>query len=226
MLRIFQIWFDEQSKRNCFQHPAVTLHHNQKLTAYFENQVILDLRPYTDPYVGVWSHKAGQKLPRAANPQFSIDRLVEICEVGGFDVLGFHHMHRRQTILYDQVRVKYNAMFDYLMRRMGLSYSSKVNPRFNVLQNHFIARSEIMNDYTDFLARAVEIMESDRELKAELNSPAPYRPESGRVYPYHPFVCEKLVSAYLHLKPEIVCTFYKRREASLFGPRAKASRAG
>ena len=73
MLRIFQIWFDEESRKNCFEHPAVTPYENPTLTPYFENRVILDLRPYTADYVGVWSHKAGTKIARDGNRHFTME---------------------------------------------------------------------------------------------------------------------------------------------------------
>jgi hypothetical protein len=217
VLTIHQIWFDEESRKNCFVHPAVIPHHNRTLTNYFENQVILDLCPYSSKYVGVWSHKAEQKILRAGNKSFTLERLIEVCNIADFDVLGFHHIYGRQTILYDSVRVKFDIVFDYLMRQLGLDYSSRVTPRFIILQNHFIARSEVMNDYCAFLAKAVHVMESDEALKVELLERVPYREDSPVRYTFHPFICEKLISAYLHVNPRIVCKFYRDAAAQLPG---------
>lgn len=217
MLRIFQIWYDDESRKNCFDHPAVTPYHNAILTPYFESQVILDLRPYSTDYVGVWSHKAKLKIARDGNDHFTMDRLVRICEVGDFDVLGFQHPHRQLNVLYDSVRFKFDAMFDYLMKRLGVAFDSKTRPRFTILQNHFVARAHVMNGYAEFLERAVSIMESDKPLKAELDQRAPYRTDSATKYTFHPFICEKLVSAYLHVNSRLFCRYYREREAVLFG---------
>jgi hypothetical protein len=208
-LGIVQIWFDAESRRSCFDHPAVTLHDNTARTHYFENQVILDLAPYAASHVGVWSHSAQRKLEREGNRDFSLEVLKAICEGGGFDVLGFHHVHRKQVILYDSVRREFDAMFDYLMQKLGVDYSSRVNPRFNILQNHFVATRDVMNGYCEFLRAAVEVMEHDEALKKELWQRAPYRLDSGVDYSYHPFICERLISAYLHLRPRLVCKYYK-----------------
>jgi hypothetical protein len=214
-LSIVQIWFDADSRKNCFDDPAVTLHHNAQCNHYFENQVILNLAPYTGQYVGVWSHSALRKLRRDGNRTFSLEMLKAICDRGGFDVLGFHHVHRRQVILYDSVKPQFDTMFDYLMRQLGVDFSSRINPRFNILQNHFVARADVMNGYCEFLRAAVDVMENDPALKRELFQRTPYRPESAIFYSYHPFICERLISAYLHVNPQLVCKYYKYRAAAL-----------
>jgi hypothetical protein len=108
-------------------------------------------------------------------------------------------------------------MFDYLMKRLDVPYDSTTIPRFSVLQNHFVARSEVMNEYAELLAKAVSIMEDDARLKVELDRPVPYKPDSATTYTFHPFVCERLVSAYLHVHPRLFCRYYREREAALFG---------
>jgi hypothetical protein len=180
------------------------------LTPYFENDVILRLRPYPDGFVGVWSHRAGLKIAREGNPHFALDRLEMICAEERFDVLGFNRWRGRVDVLDldESTRAGFDGMFDYLMRKLGLPYSSSVRPRFPVLYNLFVARGAVMNDYTTLLERAIEIMESDARLRADLALHAPYRPEDGLRYTYHPFVCERLFSAYLHLHPELVCKTY------------------
>lgn len=210
-LRIFQIWFDEESRKNCFEHPVVTPHFNAVLTPYFENKVILELRPYRERYVGVWSHKAGKKLARAGNGELDLDAIVARCERGGFDVMGFHPRLRRQVIFEHGGRARFDSMFDYLMRRLGVDYDSAKAPRFVVMGNHFIATAEVMNDYCALLARAVDVMESDATLKSELGRWAPYKRDSQIRYTFHPFVCERLFSAHLTVHPEIVCTLYENR---------------
>ncbi|HXK19794.1 MAG TPA: hypothetical protein VNG33_18410 [Polyangiaceae bacterium] len=223
-MRIVQIWFDDASRQNCFDDPAVTLRHNQERTHYWENQVILELAPYTAEHVGVWSHAALRKIQRDGTRDFSLEVLKRICEVGGFDVLGFHHVLRRQVILDDSVKVRFDAMFDYLMRQLGVDFSSRIHPRFNILQNHFIATREVMNDYCKFLKKAVSVMEGDERLKQELWQRAPYKLDSGIHYTYHPFICERLISAYLHLNPELRCRYYKYRAAGLARAASAAQR--
>ncbi len=209
-LLIHQIWFDEESRRNCFEHPAVEPHENAHLTPYFENDVILALRPYSGDYVGVWSHRAKDKIRNEGNFHFSMDKLVEIVARGDFDVLGFHHS-RTHVVVLDldaEQRVRFDSIFDCLMKCLELPYRSTDAPRFPVLHNHFIARANVMNDYAAFLARAREAMETDPVLKRALANVAPYRTREARRYTYHPFVCERLFSAYLHLNPSITCRFY------------------
>jgi hypothetical protein len=90
-----------------------------------------------------------------------------------------------------------------------------MDPRFNILQNHFVATREVMNDYCELLRAAVDVMEGDERLKKELWRRAPYKLDSGIHYTYHPFVCERLISAYLHVHPELICRYYSYRAASL-----------
>ncbi len=216
LLRIFQIYFDEPSRKNCFAHPFVTPYFNAELTPYFENQVILSLRPYAADYVGVWSHKAGRKLVNVGNARIDLDEIGRLCAAGGFDVLGFHRRRnlfpgKRAQIIFEHAptRRRFDGMFDYLMRKLEVAYDSKTTPRFVVMGNHFVARLPVMNDYCAFLERAQLVMESDPTLKAELNRRPPYKPESTARYTFHPFICERLFSAYLTLKPEIVCRLYE-----------------
>lgn len=214
-LRIFQIYFDEASRENCFTHPVVTPYFNPTLTPYFENQIILDLAPYGARYVGVWSHKAGRKLLGAGNQRIDLDEIGRLCATGGFDVLGFHPRRnlfpaRGRQIIFEQRRTKarFDSMFDYLMRKLQVAYDSQATPRFIVMGNHFIASSAVMNGYCAFLQRAKLVMDSDEALKTELERRPPYKPESAIRYTYHPFICEKLFSAYLTLEPEIDCRLY------------------
>ena len=50
---IFQVYFDEESKRNCSE--GFTWYENKHLTEFFENQVIVDLYTGQDLF-GVFSH--------------------------------------------------------------------------------------------------------------------------------------------------------------------------
>ena len=69
-----------------------------------------------------------------------------------------------------------------------------MTPCFIVMQNHFIAKSYIYEDYVlNWLIPAMKLIEQIPEASKEV----PYKNFSG--YTYYPFLCERLISTYIHV---------------------------
>jgi len=211
-LKAYQIHFDSKSKAACYRHSAVNLYDNTGVNPapFFENAVIESLikkRAHHDcEFFGVWSWQHGRKLRNARIRGFSIPRLIERIETQSFDVLSWYGHLKKQQIFHNNTRKVYNAAFDRLMFLMDVDFSADQNPRFIVMQNHFIARSEIYERYVlDFLVPAMRFMQDDERLAKLLHIRTPYKAQSKVNYTFHTFICERLFSTWLHLNPSIKC---------------------
>lgn len=192
--RIYQIYFDEQSEANCYLHPNVFLYNNKECSDYFENDVILKVRPTMTKfdYIGIWSHRHKQKIQGHGFTFAEMEKRLTV------DVLAFQRFLKNGRIFSGKWEREYKKMFNYLMVRIGLSYRFPNTPKFVVMQNHFITRGAIYADYVDtVLMPAIELMNGMSETLEKVN----YKDGS---YNYRPFLCEKLFSAYLHDK-NLIC---------------------
>lgn len=190
MYRIVQIYYDKESKANCYDHPNVEKYYNANSGEYFENTIMvscLGLSKQYD-YFGVWSHKHKHKVQGKG---FSFEKMEERLT----DVLAFQRFLRNGRIFSGDQEKTYKELFNRLMEFLKIKYRFPNKPKFIVMQNHFIARSDIFRDYINtVLWPAMRFMdiENGYDQKVEYRGPG--------VYTYKPFICEKLFSAYLEDK--------------------------
>lgn len=189
MYRVIQIYYDDKTFGNCYDHPCVEKYFNESLTDYFENSVICDYAERAREYdfFGVWSHKHKSKIQ---GRRFEFDILEK--RLTKVDVIGFCRWMRNGRIFSGKREQKYKRMFNMIMEHLGMKYRFPHTPRFIVMQNHFIARGNIFYDYVDKVLRpAMELMNVIKDASEVISYRGP------ATYTFKPFLCEKLFSAYL-----------------------------
>lgn len=206
-LKILQIYFDEQSLKNCFNSSYVDKYYNEKLTPFFENSVILNEVPKMNAeYIGVFSHSFKQKIVRAGtfSPEYLSTKLQ------GDIISFFNHKNTNNVFaLAESYHKGITQIFEAICEKINYDPRYlKMRTRVIVYQNHFIARKEVYNHYIDEVLRpAMEAME-DKRLQQILWSDSKYYKKKKLAnylnekigvpyYPYHTFVCERLMSLFL-----------------------------
>ena len=191
--KILQIYYDGSTLKNCYDHPSVTKFYNPAHTDFFENSIIADLALEAADYdfFAVWSHLHKYKIQ---GHKMDFNRLEEL--MSSFDLIAFQRMMRNGRIFSGVQQKKYAAMFNEIMERLGLKYRFPNRPKFIVMQNHFISKSKIFIDYINEILRpAMQIMQEMPETAERVD----YRGKAA-YYTFRPFLCEKLISAYLEEK--------------------------
>ena len=192
--KIHQIYYDTESFTNCYNHPNVELFYNSRASDFYENDVIIHLRPQMDyfAYFGVWSHRHRFKIQGQKFTFEEMEKRLAPKNINeAVDVLAFQRFLRNGRIFSGIWEKKYRDMFNLVMVKLGLSYRFPNKPKFIVMQNHFITRGWIYADYVDTVLKpATEIIREMPESLEKTN----YKDGS---YNYRPFLCERLFSAYL-----------------------------
>jgi hypothetical protein len=220
---IYQIYFDEKSRRNCYS--EIEKYRNQgwnsynnsnKLTEFFENSPISDLiirnKHVNYEYFGVFSHDIRKEINfKEDNMVFSPDSLRRIIEKNdNIDVFAFEKRRKNPNII--KQAEDYHPGFIKLIQSIleETKFLPDIPKKLDrvVLFNHFIARSEIYDQYVNELllpamrvlkeipeayndAKYVKIPDQETKQRFVKAFGKPY-------YPYHPFVCERLPSLFLH----------------------------
>lgn len=219
MINIYQIYYDEISKNNCY--PEYNLYYNPHCTPFFENSVILELvgneKHCDGDYFGVWSHKFREKVdPRQKFTPKIFERFIKSHPA---DLYSAHKYHSAHVPV--KLAEKYHPNFSYIMQLIldKISYRADFNEkaRFVIYSNHFIASPCVYQDYVDTLLRpAMEVMSNDEEVKSHVWKNARYRGHGNLpdhlkplfgvdFYPYHTFLCERLIMLYLNNNRDIKC---------------------
>lgn len=215
-LRIYQIYYNQNTFNNCFKGLDWWIPYNneEKLTPYFENQVISDLvssgKNKESEYFGVFSHDISKEITfKESNMVFSPKNLLK-CMNSGHDVYSFQKRRRQGNIIYQAENYHKGIvdMTEYILNEVGYKLPKKMDRI--VLFNHFIMKSEIYQRYYDeMLKPAMKVMDT----MDELHKDAKYKQLSKKHYPsftlkdnngkeynhfpYHPFIIERLVSVWL-----------------------------
>jgi hypothetical protein len=220
--KIIQIYYDDKSKASCY--PEFEHFHNEKCTPYFENKVIIDLvnsgRHKEGKYFGVFSGNFRHKIMYSKDMQ----RITPQCiysKIGNSDVISFFRHHRNKNIVTkaEMFHPGFKRALKNIFERIGFEINLEENTRFIVYQNHFIAKSEIYEDYVNSLLEpVVKEMENkeNKELQNIIWQDSNYhkkytmseklKRELGvNYYPYHTFLCERLFSIYLNKNKHITC---------------------
>lgn len=197
MYRIVQIFYDDNTLKQCYINSHVALYYNPIPSAYFENSIIVEakhiLKEYD--YFGVWSWKHKSKIQGKGFDFNEFEKRFQQT-----DVFAFQRFLRNGRIFSGQQEQQYQRLFNNLMEELNIKYRFPNRPKFIVMQNHFIARKDVLSDYIlTVLEPAINFMETDKAYDQVVN----YR-GSAKTYTYKPFICEKLFSAYLSDK-NLIC---------------------
>ncbi len=216
-MKLFQIYFDESQLAGLDFEPV----HNPRCTIFFENEVIADLEPkynnIENDYFGVLSHKFRKKIEQMThfpghfrnhlNGKFNLDVLnSKVYDIhNGSEVLNLMKFTPHDPIALGQViHPKLEQYFKEVLGCIGFNWSPTVYEH-NFYCNYFIARSDIYRKYvSEMLAPAIEVMckmpELMEDAKYPRRFPANLMIELGvNFWPYHPFICERLFSYFVHL---------------------------
>lgn len=218
ILTVYQIYFDEKSKINCFDEWG-HYDNSEKLTAFFENTVILDLidqgKHKQSDYFAVFSHDIRKEihfkewLNNNTKLTFNPQSLEFIVKSYGYDVYAFEKRRQNKNIIFQAERYHpgFIDIINEILRETKFMDGVPNELSRTTLHNHFIMRSEIYQRYVDELLRpAMKIMESIPAVwqdakyirKLPLSTQERFEQAFGkRYYPYHPFVCERLPSLFL-----------------------------
>lgn len=208
-LRIFQIYYSQETKAHCFKrgwwHPY---DNTGKLTPFFENTVIANLIKAKAhrgaEYFGVFSHDIAKEIVFKENGQRLNPESLRECMESGHDVYSFQK-RRQQTNIILQAERYHPGFVEYterILHKIGYAIPQKLDKI--ILFNHFIMRSNLYERYVkEMLLPAMKVMATMEELDEDAGyKRKDRRPDFGdqlgyEHYPYHPFICERLPSVWM-----------------------------
>ena len=205
---IFQVYFDEESKRNCSE--GFTWYENKHLTEFFENQVIVDLYTGQDLF-GVFSHDIDFAF-KEDELKFSPENLNTILsrwpEV---EVFSFQKRRRQKNIV-AQAENYHKGIVEMTQKVLDFCDMGPLPAELPqiVLFNYLIARPRFWDKYLkELLIPAMQCLKEMPEAYQDAGYSKLTRamtPEKAKRfkeafgvewYPYHPFICERLPSIFL-----------------------------
>jgi hypothetical protein len=208
--KVYQIYFEPQQRG--MLSPYTIPYYNEKLSPFFENDVIKDLyekgEVHSSDYFGVLSWRIESKN------YLSLSLLNNIT----FD----HNLYSfRKTVVNHNVfqvsnicHPKFGYLFDKMLTNLGLSYNDFVRVEWGLYQNAIIAHRDIYLDYLEnWLLPSMKFIETNTDpmfvsyLKSDplYSLYPPGRREKLQEflgtpwYQYHTFICERLWSIYFHV---------------------------
>ena len=223
MLDFYQIIFKEEQRGHCY--PFAKVHFNEKLTDYFENDVIARLVPESNAdYISVCSWRLKQKRGESSTP-LALKHDLELSEEKilskDFDVAiltprraNFRPLDMASNWhgrTWDQA---FKVFADGFLNPMGVILPNIVKGydlKHTIHENHFIARGGIYKMYVEYcLKPAITFMDS-REIfrsdsgyvnkKRDLKEVKEYQEKSGRQdWPIGVFILERLFSIWIDNK--------------------------
>lgn len=207
MTSLFQIWYKEEHRSKLL--PFAIPVYNPTLTIFFENKLIGELVPTSkSEYTGVVSWKLADKMRKIHR-----ERLPSALN-GGFNVMSLTKNSQRHSMLAaaNVWHPQFLKTITLLWSKLGLQIPKEA--RHPIYQNHFLAKTEIYQDYvTNFLNPAMKLIEDDEELRklmiqpsgySKLNRSADIRSVKSKLglddYPLAPFILERCPSLYFTMK--------------------------
>lgn len=179
-------------------------------TKYMEGAAFLSVLParrdeWKDAdFVGTLSWKAHQKI--------GVPDFAELCaEVRHADVVALLPSTEHALMQAVRCHPRFLEVWVPLLQKMGYAAKDVVSIRLpSMYCNYWLAKPAWMDRFLSFYARAVHLLETDEELQEPVWDSACYNtalpPERVRqIYgkahvTYHPFVGERLISAFCHLE--------------------------
>lgn len=209
---IYQIYFDEESKKNCSE--GWTPFFNENLTEFFENQVIVDLYKGQEQFA-VFSHDiempfkhwiGNEKL--IFNPS-NLERVLN--EYPAMEVFSFQGRRQQKNIVTQAERYHKGIlkMFEKVLDYANFGPLPDDLPQI-CLFNYQIGNKRFWDMYLkELLIPAMEILKDMPEayensgydrIGRKMNPEKTKRFQKAfglDWYPYHPFICERLPSIFL-----------------------------
>lgn len=206
MTELYQIYYEESQLKDLY--PCAIPYNNEgKLTVFFENAVIAErVMKTTADKIGItsWKLRMKQKM-YVGRPKEITQEVLE----GDYDILSFTKNTKYHTMLAaaTQSHKFFQPTFDKILAAIGKSRPHEVkNP---IYQNHFVARTDIYQDYVkNWLTPACEAIEGVPEIRELAYKDSNYSELSGQsaeilknqigmsYYPMVPFLLERLFSVY------------------------------
>lgn len=209
MLNLWQIYFDDKSKANCFE--DCNLYKNDNLTEHFENSVIVDLYEKgecrKEKYFGVFSHAFKKKIVLSDRGDSASPRTIKD-RIEGHDVYSFFRRRRQTNIVYqaENYHRGFINMVDKILAEIGFLPETPRRLDCVILFNYFIARDDVYEAYVkELLIPAMEVLENMPEAyndaiykKTNQETKEKFKKAWGKPwYPYHPFILERLPSIFV-----------------------------
>lgn len=215
-LNVYQIYFEEEQKR--YLSPLTHHYFNEKLSPFFENDVIRDLyetkKIHESDYFGIVSWRIEQKNGLSLN---LLKNITEDYNFYGFNSAVIRHHVLPMGSAYHQ---HFGILFTKVLQHLGIRFND-VAPIVTTgfYQNAVIAHRDIYLDYVEnWLLPSMKFIETcdDLQFQQLLRADPMYTlyPAGRREklmehlgiphYPYHTFVLERLWSVYYQLnQPKI-----------------------
>lgn len=212
LLKIYQIFYKDEQREKIIYEPFF----NDKCTIFFENSVIKDLIDFRMhkkyEYFGVVSHNLLEKIPgitykNLSNKSFDPEKFEKTIHYLQPDAISFQTIAPHHPILVaDKYHPEFSRLFKKIIEKIGYEFND-TNEIYKTVfyHNHFVAKSEIYEDYVQLLLKpAMEVMSGMPELMKDSKY---YKklPENLKIefgvdhYPMHTFLCERLFSYYAHV---------------------------
>jgi len=209
-VRLYQIYFKEDQLGNLFD--FATPYFNEGLTVFFENSVIAKVIPHeTSEKVGVCSWQLRQKVGNGVPMKQPFTK--EVLE-RGYDVLslGRRMVEHNMLNMMEHWHPGSRQILTMIFGKLGKHLPKE--PKHAIYSNHFMARTDIYQEYVkDFLIQAMEVMETDEEIKKRcmedsnyfklIRDPGGYgkiiKEKLGMDYiPLHTFLLERCFSCWIN----------------------------
>lgn len=223
-LRIYQIYFTPtQLEMLNAEFPDYIKYYNEDCTVFFESEVIRKLieekKHLGAEYFGVVSHKLKEKLgftmkekwrnlPNIANHstnEFTPELFEAELHKWKPDVMSFQrHMPHDPITVADRFHPEFSSFWSYIMYRIGYEWEPVIFQDVFYC-NYFVAKPDIYEKFvTEMLAPAMDVMKNMPELMGNSKYPQILPAILAAKfdiswYPYHPFICERMFSYFVHL---------------------------
>lgn len=217
-LKIYQIYFNESQLSELSYEPYL----NSDCTPFFEASVMKDLidqgKHLGSRYFGILPPKFEEKkdwINRHYSHHFQKagkSKMLDLSSdhtmrkgIKSADVVSFTHQIQLDSITsIEWMHKNIDVYFKEIMNKIGYDWRPTV---FNhvIYSNLFIAKSEIYDRFVkEMLAPAMDVMMDMPELFGNSGYPKEL-PKELRLkfncehYPYHSFICERMISYYIHI---------------------------
>ncbi|MEM0354415.1 MAG: hypothetical protein QXW79_02440 [Thermoplasmata archaeon] len=228
ILNAYQVYYSEATKKNC--NLGFKLYDNtNKLTYFFENSIIADLLEQQEHkkamFFGVFSHDVvlsdAFSKKSLQGHRFSFEGLSQYLKLNdGYDVISFWRSGfvgmRNFVLRSEEWHRGFVKCFQLILNKVGFNANIKKDTRFLIMQNHFVAKSVVWDDYyNNLLKPAMRVMQEDEEIKKMLFVNTGYKAHENKshlkrqigldYYPMHPFICERFISTFLNERLNYKC---------------------
>lgn len=220
-LQAYQIYYREDQLAGLDYTPYL----NETCTPFFENSVIRSLiesgAADDCTYFAVLSHKLREKIgigkrwsgaiANKSDQPFSPELFESLLRKHHPAVMSFQrHMPHDPVQYADKFHPRLSQLFAHIMGKIG--YTWRPEHKQGIYSNFFTAEAHIYKQYVaEMLAPAMDVMADMPELWE--NSMYGHLPEhlaqawGVRHYPYHTFVCERMISYFCHIRDYPVLHF-------------------